>query len=119
MVTCLCVVWIAPKSNLVTPSTQLYQDNVLRMGEFLRAGHSIASVDRKFTAELEYDCNLVVYHNRGPGGSRKAKVRVGWCRWTLQQQKYQKASLLPVFFCHILSRPPARSSRSILSFILS
>ncbi|CAM9907867.1 unnamed protein product [Ectocarpus sp. 4 AP-2014] len=37
------------------------------MNEFLRVGHSIASVDRKFTAVLESDCNLVVYHLRGGG----------------------------------------------------
>ncbi|CAN0547977.1 unnamed protein product, partial [Ectocarpus sp. 12 AP-2014] len=48
------------------------EDNVLRMNEFLRVGHSIASVDRKFTAVLESDCNLVVYHLRGGG----KKVRV-------------------------------------------
>ncbi|CAN0091082.1 unnamed protein product [Ectocarpus sp. 13 AM-2016] len=42
------------------------------MNEFLRVGHSITSVDRKFTAVLESDCNLVVYHLRGGG----KKVRV-------------------------------------------
>ncbi|CBJ31826.1 expressed unknown protein [Ectocarpus siliculosus] len=51
-------------------------DNVLRMNEFLRVGHSIASVDRKFTAVLESDCNLVVYHLRGGG----KKVKSLW-RW--------------------------------------
>lgn len=42
------------------------------MNEFLRVGHSIASIDRKFTAVLESDCNLVVYHNRG--GGKEVKV---------------------------------------------
>eukprot|EP00752_Nemacystus_decipiens_P011051 g9817.t1 len=46
-------------------------DNVLRMGEFLRVGHSVFSVDLKFKAVLEKDCNLVVYQIRGAGGSRK------------------------------------------------
>lgn len=47
------------------------------MGEFLRVGHSIFSVDRKFKAELEDDCNLVVYQVRGAGGSKRmVKVRV-------------------------------------------
>lgn len=43
------------------------------MTEFLRVGHGITSVDRKFTAVLEADCNLLVYRNRGVG---KAGVKV-------------------------------------------
>ena len=42
------------------------------MNEFLRVGRSITSVDRRFTAMLESDCNFVVFHSWGGG---RTKVR--------------------------------------------